>query len=196
MLLSYLGLGGRHGDVYLENGGGMTLASYGVPARHARAGMRCASLPADHLDFFRSLPPPAPRESVPLRARRHPPGRRARRSEPRGPALDPRGVLLHTRTRSRTPSSSATRRHARRASSCRIASVSTPASCTATSSPASTSRAGNSCKSRAALAARRPATSHLRSPPRTCRCRSLPLVSARFESVGRRSARSFPGTAA
>src|SRR5258708_16800722 len=32
MLLSYLGVSGRHGDVYLENGGGMTLASYRVPA--------------------------------------------------------------------------------------------------------------------------------------------------------------------
>jgi serine/threonine protein phosphatase 1 len=53
MLLSYLGLAGRHGDVYLENGGGMTLASYGVPA--GTPGPACLpSLPDDHLEFFRS----------------------------------------------------------------------------------------------------------------------------------------------
>jgi serine/threonine protein phosphatase 1 len=52
MLLSYLGLSGRHGDVYLENGGGMTLASYGVPA--GTLGPAClSSLPESHVEFFR-----------------------------------------------------------------------------------------------------------------------------------------------
>src|SRR5678815_3250555 len=31
MLLSYLGLAGQHGDMFLINGGKATLASYGVP---------------------------------------------------------------------------------------------------------------------------------------------------------------------
>jgi serine/threonine protein phosphatase 1 len=53
MLLSYLGLGGSHGNVYLENGGGMTLASYGVPA--GTPGPACLPwFPDDHLQFFRS----------------------------------------------------------------------------------------------------------------------------------------------
>ena len=53
MLLSYLGVSGKHGDVYLENGGGMTLASYGVPAGMAGA-ESLALLPPDHVAFFRA----------------------------------------------------------------------------------------------------------------------------------------------
>ncbi len=53
MLLSYLGVSGRHGDVYLENGGGMTLASYGVPP-HTPGSTSLASFPAEHIEFFRS----------------------------------------------------------------------------------------------------------------------------------------------
>jgi serine/threonine protein phosphatase 1 len=52
MLLSYLGVAGRHGDVYLENGGGMTLASYGVPAGTSGAAT-LPLFPAEHLAFFR-----------------------------------------------------------------------------------------------------------------------------------------------
>ncbi|MEO6028604.1 MAG: metallophosphoesterase family protein [Candidatus Binatia bacterium] len=53
MLLAHLGLGGRHGDAYLENGGGATLASYGVPAGTAGQAM-AALLPTDHVAFFQA----------------------------------------------------------------------------------------------------------------------------------------------
>jgi Calcineurin-like phosphoesterase len=53
MLLSHLGVAGRHGDVYLENGGGMTLASYGIPA--GTSGPASVQLiPAEHIEFFRA----------------------------------------------------------------------------------------------------------------------------------------------
>lgn len=53
MLLAYLGIGGRHGDVYLENGGGATLRSYGVPL--ATPGIETeALLPPEHVAFFRA----------------------------------------------------------------------------------------------------------------------------------------------
>jgi serine/threonine protein phosphatase 1 len=53
MLLAYVGLEGRHGDVYLENGGTMTLASYGVPL--GTVGAAClAMLPPPHVEFFRA----------------------------------------------------------------------------------------------------------------------------------------------
>ena len=53
MMLAYLGLGGRHGDAYLENGGGATLASYGIPpGTPGRAAI--ALLPPEHLDFIRA----------------------------------------------------------------------------------------------------------------------------------------------
>ena len=53
MLLAHLGIGGRHGDVYLENGGGTTLASYGIPTgTPGRASL--ALLPAEHVEFFRT----------------------------------------------------------------------------------------------------------------------------------------------
>ena len=55
MLLAYLGLDGRHGDVYLANGGGATLASYGV-APGASAAEAAACFPPAHLAFFRGLP--------------------------------------------------------------------------------------------------------------------------------------------
>jgi serine/threonine protein phosphatase 1 len=51
MLLAHLGLGGRHGDVYLENGGGATLASYGIPAGTPGVASR-ALLPAAHVEFL------------------------------------------------------------------------------------------------------------------------------------------------
>lgn len=53
MLLAYLGIGGRHGDVYLENGGGATLRSYGVPLGTPGAAS-AALLPAEHVAFFRA----------------------------------------------------------------------------------------------------------------------------------------------
>jgi serine/threonine protein phosphatase 1 len=54
MLLAYLGLRGRHGDVYVANGGGATLASYGV-APGTEGAAAAASFPADHLEFFQGL---------------------------------------------------------------------------------------------------------------------------------------------
>lgn len=58
MLLSFLGLGGNHGEMFLLNGGTATLASYGVyqrgkPAVDAMKFM--SALPDRHLDFFRDL---------------------------------------------------------------------------------------------------------------------------------------------
>lgn len=52
MLLAYLGLDGRHGDVYLENGGGMTLASYGIPAGTPPGAASRALFPDEHVGFF------------------------------------------------------------------------------------------------------------------------------------------------
>ncbi len=54
MLLDYLGYEGRHGDVYLANGGGATLKSYDVP-RGARGAAAAACFPVEHLEFFRRL---------------------------------------------------------------------------------------------------------------------------------------------
>lgn len=51
MLLAYLGIGGRHGDVYLENGGGATLRSYGIPIGSPGAAS-LALLPQEHAAFF------------------------------------------------------------------------------------------------------------------------------------------------
>jgi calcineurin-like phosphoesterase family protein len=53
MLLAYLGVSGRHGDVYLENGGGATLASYGIPPGTPRPAVR-RLFPDAHIDFFRA----------------------------------------------------------------------------------------------------------------------------------------------
>ncbi|GIW41001.1 MAG: serine/threonine protein phosphatase [Candidatus Binatia bacterium] len=53
MFLDYLGLGGRHGDAFLFNGGEATLASYGL-----RAGARselASRLPETHRRFFEKL---------------------------------------------------------------------------------------------------------------------------------------------
>ena len=55
MLLSYLGLGGRHGEMFLPNGGIHTLASYEMePGKFSREDT-LAALPADHLSFFQTL---------------------------------------------------------------------------------------------------------------------------------------------
>lgn len=53
MLLAYLGVSGRHGEVYLENGGGATLASYGIPPGTPRHAVR-RLFPDAHVDFFRA----------------------------------------------------------------------------------------------------------------------------------------------
>ena len=55
MLLSYLGLGGEHGDMFLANGGKATLASYEIePDKLTRADTRSA-MPPSHLSFFQAL---------------------------------------------------------------------------------------------------------------------------------------------
>lgn len=54
MLLGYLGLGGHHGEVYLENGGGTTLASYGIAAGTVPGATTLAAFPAEHVAFFRA----------------------------------------------------------------------------------------------------------------------------------------------
>ena len=53
MLLSHLGIGGRHGNVYLENGGGATLRSYGVPPG-VPGPASLDALPPEHVAFFRA----------------------------------------------------------------------------------------------------------------------------------------------
>ena len=55
MLLSYLGLGGQHGDVFLPNGGKSTSESYGVSTTTPTPGELMLRMPAAHLDFYREL---------------------------------------------------------------------------------------------------------------------------------------------
>ena len=55
MLLSYLGLGGRHGDMFLLNGGKATLASYEIEPDGLTRDATIAAIPPDHLVFFRAL---------------------------------------------------------------------------------------------------------------------------------------------
>jgi len=55
MLLSYLGLSGRHGDMFLINGGKATLASYGLAADHQTARHALSVIPSSHLEFYKQL---------------------------------------------------------------------------------------------------------------------------------------------
>lgn len=55
MFLSYLGLPGRYGEMFLFNGGGATLASYGVSPRDATPESILSAIPAAHLRFFQGL---------------------------------------------------------------------------------------------------------------------------------------------
>lgn len=54
MFLAFLGEQGRHGDVFLFNGGRMTLASYGL-APYMRGDDARTKLPEPHLAFLRGL---------------------------------------------------------------------------------------------------------------------------------------------
>jgi serine/threonine protein phosphatase 1 len=55
MFLSYLGLPGSYGEMFLFNGGGQTLASYGIPrVAEAREATR-ARIPERHLEFLQDL---------------------------------------------------------------------------------------------------------------------------------------------
>ena len=60
MMLSYLGLSGRHGDMFLLNGGVATLKSYGIDAKRSpyplEDGRRFVHhLPEEHIRFFENL---------------------------------------------------------------------------------------------------------------------------------------------
>ena len=55
MFLSYLGFPGRYGEMFLYNGGGTTLASYGAGTRSPSAPEILPLIPQSHLDFFREL---------------------------------------------------------------------------------------------------------------------------------------------
>lgn len=55
MLMSYLGLPGNHGDMFLFNGGGTTLASYGVTSNRGAPDLLLERIPEDHLKFFMEL---------------------------------------------------------------------------------------------------------------------------------------------
>lgn len=55
MLLSFVGLQGNHGDVFLFNGGWSTLASYGVAGNTAGPALLRSKIPQEHLDFFFNL---------------------------------------------------------------------------------------------------------------------------------------------
>lgn len=62
MMLSYMGLSGRHGDAFLLNGGLDTLASYGVGAPTGSPGAAdgqrlLAALPPEHVEFLVRLDP-------------------------------------------------------------------------------------------------------------------------------------------
>ncbi len=55
MLLSYVGLEGQHGDMFLHNGGRSTLASYGLFKNEPSVEEALAVIPSNHLAFYRSL---------------------------------------------------------------------------------------------------------------------------------------------
>ena len=55
MFLSYLGLPGQYGDMFLVNGGKVTLESYGLPTTNSSAGELLARIPPPHLDFYKNL---------------------------------------------------------------------------------------------------------------------------------------------
>ncbi|HEY7217183.1 MAG TPA: metallophosphoesterase family protein [Candidatus Binatia bacterium] len=55
MLLSYLGLNGQHGDMFLINGGRATLASYGLTPDRISPPHALSAIPAEHVRFFEGL---------------------------------------------------------------------------------------------------------------------------------------------
>lgn len=57
MFLSYLGLGGQHGNMFLPNGGHATLASYDLNPSIESSKSVLAALPPDHVEFLRALRP-------------------------------------------------------------------------------------------------------------------------------------------
>ena len=55
MLLSFLGIGGAHADMFLINGGKATLASYGLETNKPSAEEALSRIPSEHLAFYRQL---------------------------------------------------------------------------------------------------------------------------------------------
>jgi serine/threonine protein phosphatase 1 len=55
MFLSYLGLNGQHGDMFLINGGKATLASYGLTPDQCSPPQALSAIPAEHVHFFENL---------------------------------------------------------------------------------------------------------------------------------------------
>jgi Calcineurin-like phosphoesterase len=55
MLLSYLGLNGQHGDMFLVNGGKATFESYGIAASRPLPQEVLSAIPSEHLIFFERL---------------------------------------------------------------------------------------------------------------------------------------------
>ena len=55
MFLSFLGIGGAHGDMFLINGGKATVASYGIESAKPSAQEVLSVLPAEHRKFYLNL---------------------------------------------------------------------------------------------------------------------------------------------
>ena len=55
MLLSYLGVAGQHGDMFLMNGGKATLASYALEPGHLTPRHALSVIPSSHMEFFGQL---------------------------------------------------------------------------------------------------------------------------------------------
>lgn len=55
MFLAYLGLPGRYGDMFLFNGGGATLSSYGISPKNGSPEKALSLLPGSHLEFLKGL---------------------------------------------------------------------------------------------------------------------------------------------
>lgn len=57
MFLSYMGFPGKYGDMFLYNGGGATLASYGAAPHNEGAADILLVIPPEHIKFLKSLRP-------------------------------------------------------------------------------------------------------------------------------------------
>jgi serine/threonine protein phosphatase 1 len=57
MFMAYLGLAGEHGDMFLYNGGGATLNSYGINSKNASLDKINDQIPGRHFEFFGNLKP-------------------------------------------------------------------------------------------------------------------------------------------
>ena len=55
MLLSFLGLAGAHGNMFLVNGGHATLASYGLSERQMASQHGLSAIAREHLEFYQRL---------------------------------------------------------------------------------------------------------------------------------------------